>query len=978
MSKVIKSINQPKQTNVTWIDTSVKPAVTKSYINGQWIIVGGGGGTKKYSDLEEKPTINGVELDGNKTSSDLGMATSQQGVKADSAYQKPQTGIPESDLSSDVQQALQKHFKGWLISTSQLPSNPVVGDYAYVEDSGTTYIYRCTTNGEWPSTSTEEKEPSDVTFAGGEEVNETYIDDTHLVNPKYGALPTAEDVMQLKAKLEGMTAEEFLVEKSTLQDYKFQIIQSVKTGYYNSEGAVIASTTNKSVKIGVSGYKSIRFLGVIRKSAPDVGQPCYCFLDANDGIVSGSLVEYDIDETLEDNTTKEYTASIPTGAASILLLWYGTGGLNTSNFYCYLKTGDDISEFVNKTIDEKTDEEAAYNSSNPVASGFVFDNLVKDYDKINNLIDYDYAIKEDGTFGSSSSTKHQIIACKVGDNVILSSTDTSIRYAFATSDSYGANAPIPLVGGTSVQLVPQGNTVYLSIPEGCNYLLLQGYTNNQNNGWIKTNNINVINPYFDYRGIRANSGAFISNNYNREIYSSLRYIALSYNSSFDMMVSDNRYYRVFYWDKDFNYLGASSSLESITANTWTKVNTPYPSAKYVKINLQVNSTLVQDGSADSTTLVQLRGCFDEKYEVFNIRPNTLNGYMNLFVSVNVTNPTATDEETTILQDQATYLEDYGMLWLPQSYNNIGEPTRLIIYCHGAGVQYTYNTNPNTDTKVVKNIDPRYWLAEGYAILDIDGNPFDNTNDHNQTPQSQDSYLAAYKWVINAFNIKRDGVFMGGRSMGASCALNLSRRDCPIPVIASCYNVPGGLTLSASTTSVAKKQFVTTHCGFEVPEDYTWQIGGIQTTDRQLFIDNWDKWVMNNPTLAIITNLPDAADVMDNYDYDLFGNFCDTNRLKASVNCPVKFFACLQDATCPPSKTSQVLYRLFQRGGQRVEIRIYDCSVKYSSPSTEAHHYDTQDENLKINYTSKYGESLSNISIVYIEMLEFWRRYEQGN
>ena len=82
--KTVKSKYPPKQTNVTWIDTSQKPAVTKSYIDGKWVVVGGGGGTKKYSDLEEKPLINGVELDGNKTSSDLGMATSQQGEKADS------------------------------------------------------------------------------------------------------------------------------------------------------------------------------------------------------------------------------------------------------------------------------------------------------------------------------------------------------------------------------------------------------------------------------------------------------------------------------------------------------------------------------------------------------------------------------------------------------------------------------------------------------------------------------------------------------------------------------------------------------------------------------------------------------------------------------------------------------------------------------------------------------------------------------
>ena len=132
--KTVKSKYPPKQTNVTWIDTSQKPAVTKSYIDGQWVVVGGG--VTDYNGIKNKPTINGVELDGNKTSSDLGVATSQQGTKADTAYQKPNTGIPESDLSSDVQQALQKHFKGWFASVGYLETeypSPVVGDYAYVK-----------------------------------------------------------------------------------------------------------------------------------------------------------------------------------------------------------------------------------------------------------------------------------------------------------------------------------------------------------------------------------------------------------------------------------------------------------------------------------------------------------------------------------------------------------------------------------------------------------------------------------------------------------------------------------------------------------------------------------------------------------------------------------------------------------------------------------------------------------------------------
>lgn len=70
--------------------------------------LGGGGGTSDYSDLTNKPQINSVTLTDNKSASDLGLATAAQGTKADTAYQKPASGIPDTDLSSAVQTSLGK------------------------------------------------------------------------------------------------------------------------------------------------------------------------------------------------------------------------------------------------------------------------------------------------------------------------------------------------------------------------------------------------------------------------------------------------------------------------------------------------------------------------------------------------------------------------------------------------------------------------------------------------------------------------------------------------------------------------------------------------------------------------------------------------------------------------------------------------------------------------------------------------------
>jgi hypothetical protein len=134
--------------------------------------LGGGQGTMDYSDLENKPTINNVELDGELTSQDLGV------------YSKPQGGIPESDLSSGVQQALQKHFKGWWpdLATLKAAHTATEGDSAYVKDASpattwSIYVYDSTasTDNYWADSGTDADTSKVQTFASGEEVNEVHI-----------------------------------------------------------------------------------------------------------------------------------------------------------------------------------------------------------------------------------------------------------------------------------------------------------------------------------------------------------------------------------------------------------------------------------------------------------------------------------------------------------------------------------------------------------------------------------------------------------------------------------------------------------------------------------------------------------------------------------------------------------------------------------------------------------------------------------
>ena len=51
----VASKNPPKSTQVEWIDTSQTPNVLKHFYSGKWRPVSGGNGTKKYTELTDKP-----------------------------------------------------------------------------------------------------------------------------------------------------------------------------------------------------------------------------------------------------------------------------------------------------------------------------------------------------------------------------------------------------------------------------------------------------------------------------------------------------------------------------------------------------------------------------------------------------------------------------------------------------------------------------------------------------------------------------------------------------------------------------------------------------------------------------------------------------------------------------------------------------------------------------------------------------------
>ena len=136
-----------------------------------------------------------------------------------------------------------------------------------------------------------------------------------------------------------------------------------------------------------------------------------------------------------------------------------------------------------------------------------------------------------------------------------------------------------------------------------------------------------------------------------------------------------------------------------------------------------------------------------------------------------------------VKDCEQIYDDYGVIALPNSYSTSGKPTRLVINCHGAG-----GTVTTDDSQVENQALTKYLLANGYAVMDVNGLPNDfskikkiDIRNNIGSPIAVQSYIKAYHYCMENFNLKRE-VFVHGASMGGISSTNLVLSNC-IPVIA---------------------------------------------------------------------------------------------------------------------------------------------------------------------------------------------------
>ena len=841
-------------------------------------------------------------------------------------------------------------FKGWYKTGDTLPTDGFDGAYLYFKDTseltGQTTIYRW--NGTtYADTGTVVDTSNVQTFETGQAVNGVAIDGTGLVNPAPNALAKAVDVAEVKDSLmvEGNITLSQLLNYSIDND-----TADISANYYRitfyypvTQGDVVHAT------VELSETKNVRYGFSAVEPAAGV------HVD-NVQLKNGTSVDIRVRATQDGYFVMSH---------STYMLTY----TNTCTI-ARLELPELVKEDLRKT-------------------GFYFSDDEDITSVVSGLPLRDMFIGASGKWASGSERKHVLLdATGVGSIIVTPNSEQNASIAFLASYDTPVTGVYPdYVEGTTVVFVEEEEE--FMVPYGTKWICFRASDTGANympDGVVITGRANVspadgddddarvIYPPLRYGTLRRSNGKYDDNpTYaNRKMVVTPRYIKTNGGFSVTSSISCKLY--VLCYGGDYIYIGyvsaAGNERFDVVAGTPLDISV-LPGTEYVKM---VFSTVDYDPMA--IPVVSLNGHFGEDWDTFNERPSD-SGYHKVQVVVNATDPNCCDNETSNVQDAPNYLVDYGVICLPETYRNVGAATRLIIYCHGSAVNYTDSDAPRFNST---DLEPDYWLAEGYAVMDVEGNPFNNTDVHGNIPQSIDCYISAYKWAIEHYNLRRDGIFLGGRSLGSRTALGLARLGLDfVPVIACCPNAATGTpTASWNYAPAARRAFWANHMGFE--NQPTWTADSPMTTaEWNCLKDNWDKLVRCAPMWDILMDLPSKDVLMaDNLNISKNAMTSATEEgvygvLHAKVRCPVKLFGCNQDTTAPVDRGTKLINRMFLNSGHWCEMRLFDTTL-----SSGQHHYDTQDPSLRATVTTRFGVEMSNVPIVYIEMLQFWRRFEQEN
>lgn len=274
--------------------------------------------------------------------------------------------------------------------------------------------------------------------------------------------------------------------------------------------------------------------------------------------------------------------------------------------------------------------------------------------------------------------------------------------------------------------------------------------------------------------------------------------------------------------------------------------------------------------------------------------------------------------TLDVQDGVTEITDDGVIFIPSTYTPTGTPTRLIISCHGSG------TVIDDSFSVTSKHWNEFLYKMGYAILDVNGGIEDSR--HFGNPVAVQSYLKAYHYVMEKYNLYKE-VFIVGGSMGGLPAFTIAQMGvipalavgglCPVVDLyrqAWCYPWYSGAN---GNDYSQQRRRIAEYFNFNNYDTFSgWTTAQKPSeSERQYFIDNIDKVAGYNPILIGVVNANDVLNTEPSVNSDAY------NALVKIPKVPIKIWQADTDPTVP-CEFGKYFVQAVKNGGGVAEHRSY--------------------------------------------------------
>ena len=703
-------------------------------------------------------------------------------------------------------------FKGWY-TTDNIPTEGQAGDYCNVMNTQTqtVTIYRwdATQNafvdtGEVPDTATGE------TFASSETLQQVAIDNSHLVNPTNSfdqtkpVLAQAEDVMQLKTKLEGVDAVETKVVLTENTNYY--------SGKYVTTNGKIANgstptngTPNCILIVPCHNYKEVRWLG-FRKNGNNSAGVAYGFSKNAIDVTNTTNVQltdvYEYPNGAVSDTAEEMTIKVPSDANYFIctIRTYGdssTRVMTIADFYCYLQSGDAVGDLYSSLrleLDNPTNV-SMYNA-------FRLERII-----LSSTLKWDYST----TNLSALIPVTDIVGKKLH---IVKADNMNTHYAFLTDYPVSEETDPQFVAGTSLYYLINENDAIVEVPKTSKYLYIKLRQNDAFYGpkSIKTIPNEVVVDSWD-AGVKYDT--FIEENIYRyesgitnaqvrvKIYKIEK--GVEYALILKVFSEDSNQIGVKYLDSNMNLISSDYTADG-QSQFYEMIPLSIPqNCEYIKLSYHI-----KNGNPTNT------GCGAIMKPLKNdcTLPTNLICYCVSKVNVPVI-PNNYNDDDSFTRASVWSAWCFRLPFKGASTTLLGKKNPICSFFHGSSgfvsSDYMGYTSSTGNNGIVGEL-----CKAGCIVFDINGYGISYNSDekshHWGNPIAVATAKKAYEVLVNRFNGRR-GMVLGGISMGGAIAKSYAMIY-PEDVVAcaieasseigcTCrFRGPYGSALSASTAAKA--------------------------------------------------------------------------------------------------------------------------------------------------------------------------------